>query len=671
MSFKKKISLALLFVFSLLSSSLYINYNNITSNSDVIKYLEKDQIKLNYFANKLNYDIKKNQTNLLQLALLEKDVSNTSNSNSFEDLEKSIANLELFVTNKSVKLSGFTLTLDTIKKRLISYKSVQDSLIEAIISRDKIDIEDALVGFNAITVNFSQDTQKLIDISNAAMYDKILKLKSNNDHSALAVFISFFIAIIVITLTSYQFFHLHNKMKQQLLRAEYAEQEQKSLQSQLLRYNEDLEQEVAKKAKEIRQKIYTNFLTGLPNRNRLLEDTSLYSFSMIAILNIDKFQSFNDVYGEELGNVAIKLTATFLKDELNNEDIPLYHVGGDEFALVIHDDFYMDKDEFKNLVINILHNYQRTEFQHDNKSFSFIMSAGLAYSGKSKMLAYADMALKDAKKRNIQLSEFNDDKNLEKIHQNDIDCHKKLLSAFQNNRVVSYFQPIMPIQDKSQTLKYESLVRLIDEDNNSIPPFNFIRVAKINRVYYKITKAVLHNTLATVTKYKIPCSINISLTDIENIRTMKYFFETLNNFQYNELLTIELLETEDFDNYQIVYDFCIKVRSYGLKIALDDFGSGYSNFSHILNLPIDYIKIDATLISNIDRDQNSKIMVETIVELAKKLHIATIAEFVSSKEILEVIKALGVDYAQGFYIGKPEPIETHLKGGGKEKVIIT
>jgi EAL domain-containing protein (putative c-di-GMP-specific phosphodiesterase class I) len=141
---------------------------------------------------------------------------------------------------------------------------------------------------------------------------------------------------------------------------------------------------------------------------------------------------------------------------------------------------------------------------------------------------------------------------------------------------------------------------------------------------------------------------------------MSHFFEIIQNFEYNDLLTVELLETEDFKNYDDVYNFCSKVRSYGIKIALDDFGSGYSNFSHILHLPVDYIKIDASLISNIDRDLNSRLMVETIVDLAHKLNVYTIAEFVSSQDILDVITMLGVDYAQGFHLGKPEPIQKHL-----------
>ena len=137
-------------------------------------------------------------------------------------------------------------------------------------------------------------------------------------------------------------------------------------------------------------------------------------------------------------------------------------------------------------------------------------------------------------------------------------------------------------------------------------------------------------------------------------------YQRFEEFEHNDLLTIELLETEEFKDYTSVYDFCVKVRSYSIKVALDDFGAGYSNFSHILNLPVDYIKIDSSLISNIDRDQNSRIMVETIVGLAHKLHIETIAEFVSSEEILEIVTELKVDYAQGYFLGKPEKIEKHI-----------
>ena len=255
---------------------------------------------------------------------------------------------------------------------------------------------------------------------------------------------------------------------------------------------------------------------------------------------------------------------------------------------------------------------------------------------------------------------YDEEEELEKIHKDDIECHKKLIIAIDNDEILSFYQPIVPLQDNNLPMKYESLIR-IKSNGVIIPPFRFIDVAKTNRIYHKLTKAIIKNTLSIISKYNIACSINISLVDINNERTMKHFFNIIESYEHNDLLTIELLETEDFDNYEIVYDFCMKVRSYGIKIALDDFGSGYANFSHILNLPVDYIKIDASLISDIDRNHNSRIMVETIVDLAKKLHVLTIAEFVSSQEILEVVTELGVDYAQGFHLGRPEEISKYMK----------
>ncbi|MEA1916680.1 MAG: EAL domain-containing protein, partial [Campylobacterota bacterium] len=159
----------------------------------------------------------------------------------------------------------------------------------------------------------------------------------------------------------------------------------------------------------------------------------------------------------------------------------------------------------------------------------------------------------------------------------------------------------------------------------------------------------------------IPCSVNLSMEDIENSNTLEMLFNRFEKFEYNNLITIELLETEEFKNYDAVLEFCKKIRSYSITIALDDFGAGYSNFSHILNLPVDFIKIDSSLISNIDRDVHSRLMVETIVSLAHKMGVKTIAEFVSSQEILDIIKELNVDYAQGYHMGRPEPIEHHLK----------
>ena len=655
-----RVYLALTFSFFLLFFALYLSYQSVAQNSQVIKLLERDQIKLNFYTNKLNYDIKNNQARILQLSILHNTFSDVENQKIYNQINHSVKKLEQYQKEHPNIDKKFALIISKINKRIVAYKAVQDSVIESIKSKDLEDIQDSIIGFNDITVKFSQEIDALVQINYELMYSRVLELKSNNKLNIKNTLLTFIASILIIIFSVYKFIILQKNLSKELQRAEDAEEEQTKLQHQLLRYNEDLENEVIKKTKEIREKIYTNFLTGLPNRNKLIEDSHKNPFTSLAFLNIDKFQSVNDVYGEETGNIALQKSAEFLDEKVDGTTLSLYHLGGDEFAITATKNTHLDRNSFIQIIENILQEFRDETFTCEEKKFNFMMSSGVAFNNK-KILAYADMALKNAKKQNIPLSVFEDDKLLEKIHQENIACHKKLLHAIETDNVVSFFQPLMPIQDKTKVTKYESLVRLKEDNGNIIPPFNFLQAARSNRLYHKVTKAVINNTLAVVSKYRVPCSINFSLNDLNNKETMKLFFTILNDYKFNELLTIELLETEDFTNYQVVNDFCIKVRSYGLKIALDDFGSGYSNFSHLIHLPIDYIKIDATLISNIDRDNNSVIMVETIVSLAKKLHVETIAEFVSSGEILEVVKSLGVDYAQGFHLGKPEPIEYHLK----------
>ena len=270
------------------------------------------------------------------------------------------------------------------------------------------------------------------------------------------------------------------------------------------------------------------------------------------------------------------------------------------------------------------------------------------------------MALKDAKKKTNYI-EIYQGKELEEKHKQDIECYQKLLDALENKRVTPFLQPLVPLNNPNLPVKYEALARLVDKKGKIVPPVNFLRVAKQNRIYYRITHAMLNEAFILIEKHHIFLSINLSMADIMNDKTTQMIFNKLENFQACENITFELLETEDFKDYKAVYDFCVKAKSYGVSLALDDFGSGYSNFSHIIHLPVDYIKIDASLISNIVRDHASRLMVEMIVLFAKKIGVKTVAEFVSSYEIMETVRELGVDYAQGFYIGKPEKVEYYLK----------
>ena len=659
MKFKRKLYFYLSIGMAFMLIPLYLSIQSMKSTTEMIDFIVNEQIRLSELSYKLDNDIKINNSDVLTAIILNNKSTRINVQESFKNIKNDINQVDEFLKEIDFKHDKLVEKVDIIRRRVIGYEAVNQSINEALQSQNTEDIEDALLGFSKINKKFSEDTNGLLELVKSELEKDIYNLKITNSDMKLRIFVSFSVSFLIIIFSIYKLLSLNTKVKIQLKRAEDAEKEQRYLKGELAKYNDDLEKEIEKKTEELHSKIYTNYISGLPNRNQLLLDMQEQNFLYMAILDIDKFQQFNDIYGEELGNTAIRMSADFISRSVPAENNMLYHITGDEFVIATQNK-KLSKTDFITKIEELLEEYKHNEFRYEEKTFNLIMSAGLSFSGGSKMLAYADMALKNAKKKNISLGIFEDDKKIEEEHIKIIECYNTLLRSFENNTIISYFQPILPLSDKSKPRKYESLVRIID-DGKVIPPITFIDVAKKHRLYQKLTQVVIENTLSVIEKYRVPCSINISVDDITSKSTLEFLYKKLDSFEYSNLITIELLETEDFQDYEDVLEFCKNIRSYGAKIALDDFGSGYSNFSHALNLPIDYIKIDASIISNIDRDKNSQVMVETIVDLARKMKVETIAEFVSSVEILETVTSLGVDYAQGFYIGKPEPITYYIK----------
>ena len=206
-----------------------------------------------------------------------------------------------------------------------------------------------------------------------------------------------------------------------------------------------------------------------------------------------------------------------------------------------------------------------------------------------------------------------------------------------------------------QVEKYESLVRLIDEDENIVSPFEFLGASKKGSYYNKITTRVLENSFEILRCIKTELSINLSTLDIEKDETRELIYTLLKeNEKDRGRLVFELLEDERVKDFKRVKDFIKTVKSMGVSIAIDDFGAGYSNFERLLEFEPDLLKIDGSLIKNIITDKYSQNIVETIVAFAKRQNIKTIAEYVENKEIFDYLNNLGVDYSQGYYFGKPE-----------------
>jgi EAL domain-containing protein (putative c-di-GMP-specific phosphodiesterase class I) len=193
-----------------------------------------------------------------------------------------------------------------------------------------------------------------------------------------------------------------------------------------------------------------------------------------------------------------------------------------------------------------------------------------------------------------------------------------------------------------------------DEDGNIILPFFFLDVAKKTKKYFDITKIVIAQSFEMFKDKDVEFSVNLSIMDILEPRIFNYILMMLKKYDIGSKVVFEIVESEYIENFQTVINFIDEVKKYGCKIAIDDFGTGYSNFAYLIKLKADYLKIDGSLIKNINTDQNSYLVVLTIVEFAKKLGMQTIAEFVENEHIFKIVKELGIDYSQGYHFSPPQ-----------------
>jgi EAL domain-containing protein (putative c-di-GMP-specific phosphodiesterase class I) len=230
----------------------------------------------------------------------------------------------------------------------------------------------------------------------------------------------------------------------------------------------------------------------------------------------------------------------------------------------------------------------------------------------------------------------------------------KLSIALKEGRVKPFFQPIINNRN-ADIIKYEALARIIDEDGQVITPYFFLDAAKQTRQYAMLTRAIIEHSLQAMLGNEHIVSLNFTVEDIRNNGTVEFFKQQIQELGVAERVVIELTESEGIENYSEVSEFINDIKTFGCRISIDDFGTGYSNFNHLIHLNVDYLKIDGSIIKNIIDDKNAELITRTLVDFAKRLGMETVAEFVDSQEILDKVTALGVDYSQGFFLGKPSP----------------
>lgn len=389
-----------------------------------------------------------------------------------------------------------------------------------------------------------------------------------------------------------------------------------------------------------------DFLTELKNRSlffKIPENDKKY----LVLINIIDFTIFNKHLGFKKGDELLKAAALSLRDIVYKEFHECtYRIYGDEFA------FYYDKDDIKEVLESIKSKFENRLFEID--SYKFYLHINVAYSNINPKYLTASEALLATRKSIVKsITAYNS----KKIYcTNSLDMLNTIRESLDNDNIVPVYQGIYNNKTK-ETYKYETLAR-IKKDDKLISPFEFINISKKFKLYHKITKRIIECAFRDFKDSACEFSINLSYIDITNETTCDFILDILEkNPKISKRLTIEFLETENIADYNVLIEFTKKIRKYGCKVALDDFGAGYSNWNNILKLKPDFIKIDGSMIQNLLGNKENINLIKLIVEFSKINNIKTIAEFVDSQELADLATELQIDYSQGFLYSKPKEKE--------------
>jgi diguanylate cyclase (GGDEF)-like protein len=410
-----------------------------------------------------------------------------------------------------------------------------------------------------------------------------------------------------------------------------------------------------KRKEELNRQLHTDELTQLPNRLSLSEILKEEKQGSLILFNINDFKEINDFYGTQTGDKILREYGVRLQSLAHKQKLETFKLSGDEYALYLSD--HRSCEETASLIHSLL-DAMDSEIFYDaanKRRINASATAGLAlHTAHDLLLIHADIALKTAKKKRKNIMTFQDSQETQSQFAANIEWAHRLKEAFAQDRIVPYFQPIYS-NATHKIEKYEALVRMIDKQGKEISPYFFLDVAKKSHQYFQLTEAMIEKTFAYMQDKPFEFSINLSESDLMDYTINALIINKLAQFGIGERVVFEIVETEKIEDYELVAHFIKEVKRFGAKIAIDDFGSGFSNFQHISRLNIDYLKIDGSLVQNILDDSNSLAIVETIQAFATRLGIETIAEFVESEAIFNKVREIGIHHAQGYYIARPKP----------------
>ncbi len=411
--------------------------------------------------------------------------------------------------------------------------------------------------------------------------------------------------------------------------------------------------------KLILRQLYYDTTSGLPNRKMLLEDISHKLYPSLIILRIDNFHDINTFFGYGLGDDFLKFIGRRINTFSSSSRMKAYNLSGGEFAFLL-DLKHTEADAaelLKQTASELIAHMTSEKYIHQDTHIPLNPYIGIAQyiNGSDSLISQADIALHHAIISKLPYHIYKDDDKDRIRYLDNVKILSELNNAIANERIVPYFQAILDNRT-GKIEKYEALMRVIDESGNPGLPGRYLEVAQKTNLYHELSRIMITKVFDFMKNEASTFSINISADDIYN-PDFPPFLEGImtDNPSCQGRVILEIVESERLDNYRFVAEFISRCKMAGYMFAIDDFGSGYSNFSHLTELKIDFIKFDGSLIHKIDADPTAKIVIRNIASLCRELNIQTIAEFVDSEFIMSAVNEYGIDYSQGFLVNRPSP----------------
>lgn len=393
-------------------------------------------------------------------------------------------------------------------------------------------------------------------------------------------------------------------------------------------------------------------VSALPNRESLMREISLLQDeAMLVILHINQIEAIKQLYGFEMVQDIISNKAETLKALIKDSDVSLYSINLQKFAILVKNAKLFDK-YISILKFSIFNNIESfTYMSGDGSKIVSDFTAGISY-GIEHLHHSANVALQEAMVSKLSYKIYDVTPECTTLKKSTLDKYQVYKEALHNGYIVPYFQPIIDSRDGS-IMKYEALARLQLPDGRIVPPYDFLNIAIEDKTFEFFTRQMMQKVFNIYDKTYVELSMNLTYENIKSPTMLEYIKNRLEKYG-GDRMTFEIVETEEIDDYEVVENFILMIKEYGCKISIDDFGAGYSNFTNLIKLNIDFIKIDGMLITKLLSDEKARLMVQGLVQFAKNINIKSIAEFVSSREISDCVKELGVDYFQGYYHGEPK-----------------